>query len=289
MHQQALIGAAELVADVAHDTEPRAHVAPTTRVFQAQNAAGWQNGLTTRYRHGSGELTRYRELLMAARDGFSSTRRTDLLPGNPFVALSKRGGTDLIGEYAWRGMDTLATHFDYVFGSSELPVGWASAENQRLRQAGRGLHGSSWRDNPRSSRLAERAVLLRQGYAGIAEIRDVVQSRRQQDLRLDYSVHLQLPRGELATADRVVTPVGLGQVDGSMLDLSAPLAGEGLQALATAQVYFRRPVDRNDGRREWPSLFNPYWQAQLVATPVTTRTLAAVGLGIGIDPYAALP
>jgi hypothetical protein len=108
-------------------------------------------------------------------------------------------------------------------------------------------------------------------------------------VRLDYSVHLSLPRAGLATADRAVTPVGIGQIDGSMLDLSVPLAGEGLQALATAKVYFRRPVDRSDGRREWPNLFNPYWQAQLVATPVAARTLAAAGLGIGVDPYAGLP
>lgn len=54
-----------------------------------------------------------------------------------------------------------------------------------------------------------------------------------------------------------------------------------ISALASAEVYFERPValdmfKRGDGMREWGSLFSPYWQARLVETPMLARN--ALGL-----------
>jgi hypothetical protein len=288
MHQQALIGAADLVTEVAAANEPRAVVSSATRLFEARNASTWQNGLTARYRRGGGELQRFGELLQSARDGFSATRRAELLPSNPFVDIRKRGGTDLVGEYVWRGMDTLALHVDLLFGSSEVPIGWGAAEERRLAVRTRGVHGGSWRDNPRTSRLADRAMLAREGYAGLPEIRDVIQPRRQQDLRLRYSVGLSLPQERIRTADREMTS-GIGLPDGSTFDLQPSLSGGGLHALSTAEIFFRRPVPRADRRREFPSLFNPYWQAHLVAVDAPVRLLSAPSRGLDVDPYAVLP
>ncbi|MEY4763044.1 MAG: hypothetical protein RLZZ200_2900, partial [Pseudomonadota bacterium] len=119
MHQQALIGAADLVSAVTRQNMPSAKVSDSTRLLQLRNAAGWQNGLTTKNRRGGGDLTRFVGLLMESRDGFSADRRAELLPANPFLDLRKRGGTDLLAESAWRGMDTLSLHLDSPFGSSE--------------------------------------------------------------------------------------------------------------------------------------------------------------------------
>ena len=288
-HQQALVASADLVGEVARETEPRAQVAASTRLFQAQNASGWQNQLTARYRRGGGELTRFRDLLMSARDGFSASRRADLLPSNPFVAVTKRGGTDLVGEYVWRGMDTLAVHVDYVLGSTEIPVGWGAAENRLQPVRTRGEHGGSWRDNPRSSRLADRALQPRNTYAGLPEIRDIVRPAQQQDLRLAYTVELALPQDQLLTADRVATSTGVMLPDGSLLDVAPSLAHDALYALSSAEVFFRRPVERADHRQEYPSLFNPYWQARLVPVSATARAVAAPLKGLAADPYAVLP
>ena len=288
MHQQALIGAADLVGEVAAANDPRAVVSSATRLFEARNASGWQSGLTTRYRRGSGELRRFGDLLQASRDGFSASRRADLLPANPFVDIRKRGGTDLIGEYAWRGMDTLALHVDYLFGSSEVPVGWGAAETRRLALRTRGLHGGSWRDNPRTSRLADRTLLARDGYAGLPEIRDVIQPQRQQDLRLRYSVGLSLPKDGILTADRVMTS-GIELPDASLFDLQPSFSGSGLHALSTAEIYFKRPVPRADRRQEFPSLFNPYWQVHLVPVDASVRSVSAPSRGLDVDPYAVLP
>ncbi|MFM1887073.1 MAG: hypothetical protein RL026_2230 [Pseudomonadota bacterium] len=287
-NQQALVGAAELVLPVARQTEPRAELQAGTRVMQARNALTWQRSMTDRYRRGT-ELNRFKSLVEDSRDGFSANRRADLLTGVPLVDITKRGGTDMIGQYAWRGMDTLSIHFDLLFGSREVPVGWGAAEQQSRAQATRGLHGGSWRDNPRASRLAQGMLRPRQGYAGLPEIRDVVRPARREDLRAIYSVALKLPASKLETVDSLLAvrsiedPLGTGH--GTSLDTT----DEALHAVAAADVHFRRPVQRADGRREWPSLFNPYWQARLVPTDATTRATAAAGMGILSDPYLVLP
>ena len=55
--------------------------------------------------------------------------------------------------------------------------------------------------------------------------------------------------------------------------------GGQIAALAKSEVYFSRPTDpkyfkREDGEREKPSLFSPFWQARLVKTSTTDRLLA---------------
>lgn len=288
MHQQALVGAADLVGEVAAANEPRAVVSSATRLLEVRNAAGWQTGLTARYRRGGGELRRFSDLLMSARDGFTANRGADLLPANPFVDIRKRGGTDLIGEYSWRGMDTLALHVDLLFGSLETPVGWGAAEDRRLPVNTRGVHGGSWRDNARTSRLANGTLLPRQGYAGLPEIRDVVRPARQQDLRLRYGVALSLPADRVRSADRELTQ-GLLLPDGSRFGQEPSFSAGQLHALSAAELYFMRPVPRADGRQEYPSLFSPYWQVHLVGVDSTERSLSAPARGLGVDPYAVLP
>jgi hypothetical protein len=46
-----------------------------------------------------------------------------------------------------------------------------------------------------------------------------------------------------------------------------------LWALSAAEVYFRRPPDAPP-RREYASLFNPYWQVRLVAPSPSQRATA---------------
>jgi hypothetical protein len=260
---------------VAKVYDPRIEVGNSTRLFQIANANTWENGLSTRYRHGGSQASRFNTLLMDARDGFSANRRADLLPGNPLLSLRKRGGTDLLGDYSWRGLDSLGLHVNYFFGSSELTLGWGGAENRRLPVAVRGDAGGSWRDNPRTSRLADRGALVQNGYGGTPEFRDIVRPQAQQDLRLTYSVDLKLPRPQMHLAD--------GK------EAEPSYIGDGLHALSSAQLYFRRPVARADGRLEYPSLFNPYWQVHLIDVARSTRAKAAPLRGLTVDPYAVLP
>ena len=47
-----------------------------------------------------------------------------------------------------------------------------------------------------------------------------------------------------------------------------------LSSVAAAEVYFKRPTARADGRIEYPSLFNPYWQARLTEPTLLQRAAA---------------
>jgi len=288
-HQQALLAAADLVQHVAVANEPRAQVAAASRVLQVRNAEVWQHNFTAKYQRGGRDLARYTRLLADSRDGFSRSRRNDLPVSLPLISLPRRGGTDLLGEYSWRGVDTMSLHLDLLLDHVETPLGWGAAEQRRRVVTQRGEHGGSISRNPRASRLAQRQYRPAGSYQGVPEIRDVVTPGRSGARSLLYSVALQLPERSIATADRLLAPAGLAAADGQLESLAPAYAGNGLHALGSAEVYFQRPAARLDGREEYPSLFNPYWQVRLTATPASERSVIAPLRGLGTDPYAVLP
>lgn len=284
-HVQAPLAAAALAERIAHDNEPRARLDEASRAMQARNGNAWLNQFTKRYQRGGGDLARLATLLAGARDGFTATRNADLLPQGSPVQVARRGGTDLIGEYGWRGIDTLSAHVDLLLLGGETPLGWGGGQTQARALSGRGTHGGSLRRNPRASRLAQRTLSSRQGYRGLPEIRDVAAPGRRDERSLVYSLSLSLPRETIATVDRLLMPAGLAQVDGSV-EHGGPLPAAGaLHAIASAAVRFERPTLRQDRREEYPSLFSPYWQARLVAVPRSDQLLAQPGRGLALDPF----
>lgn len=288
-HQQALVVAADLVKEVAQQNEPRAVVSDATRLLQVRNAQTWQHGFTAKLQRGGGDLAPFTSLLMDSRDGFSRSRRSDLPVQLPLFSLPRRGGTDLLGEYTWRGLDTLSLHIDLLFGSTEIPLGWGAAEDRRQVVNRRGEHGGSLQRNPRASRRGLRALRPEQRYLGVPEIREVREQVATGTRSLAYSVALKLPAESVLTLDRLLMPGGLATLEGAPESAAPALAGDALHALASAEVYFQRPVDRTDGREELPNLFNPYWQARLVPTSTLERELTAAHRGLQVDPYGLLP
>lgn len=288
-HQQALLVAEDMVRQVSAANEPRSEISAATRLLQVQNAGIWQHRFTERSQRGSGDLRRFTRLLMDSRDGFTRSRRNDLPINLPVLSLPRRGGTDLLGEYSWRGVDTLSLHLDLPFNHVETPIGWGAAEQRRRAVTQRGDHGGSLRRNPRASRRALAGNRPQQGYQGVPEIRDVVNTGRRDDRSLTYSVALRMPSSAVLTADQLFLPSGLATPDGSMAPAGPLLPDASLHAIGSAQVHFRRPMARSDGRDEFPSLFNPYWQARLTATSGAERQLTAVARGIGVDPFGLLP
>jgi hypothetical protein len=117
----------------------------------------------------------------------------------------------------------------------------------------------------------------------------VVNPTRRDERTLRYGVALRLPQERISTADRLLMPQGLAAPDGSLHSLVPSLVDQGLQSQASAEVYFQRPANRADGRREYASLFNPYWQARLVEVSAAERLLIAPARGLSTDPYAVLP
>lgn len=287
-HQQAPLAAADLVGQVLAANDARARLSDATRLLQVQNARLWQHRYTQRYERGGGDLRRYTRLLGDSRDGFTRYRSDDLFDVG-LISLARRGGTDLIGEYAWRGVDTLSLHIDYVLDHDEIPLGWGAAEQRRRVQRGRGEHGGSLRRNPSASRRALRALRPAEGYQGVPQIRDVVNPASQGPRPLVYSVAALLPGESVRTLDRLLAGAGLFAPGGEVETVAPDYAEGALHALASAEVYFQRPVERADRRREYPSLFNPYWQARLVPVSASIRQLAAPFRGLTVDPFALLP
>lgn len=273
--QQSAIGAAELVQEVARANLPQARVSRFTSALQVRNAREFAD-LSQIHRHGEGELAPYVDLLMDSRDEFTADRSFDLTPANPVVTVPKRGGTDVIGEYAWRGVDTMASHVDLLLTNVEVPFGWGAAESRHHAQAQQGRHGGSRRANPRATRLALAGSNTNGGYRGVPEFRDVRGVPSEAEARVQYLVALELPRSDVALADSVWSTAGIQDTSGELHDVGAG-SDAPLLALGAAEVRFHRPDARPDGRVERPSLFNPYWEARLVERPPGgVRALAAV-------------
>lgn len=287
-HQQAPLAAADLVGQVLVANEPRARLADVTRLFQVRNANVWQHRFTRRHERGGGDLRRFTRLLGDSRDAFTRSRGGDLFDLG-IVSMSRRGGTDLIGEYAWRGVDTLSLHFDFLLDHDEIPLGWGAAEQRMRAVSARGEHGGSLRRNPVASRRAVRAMQPHNGYRGVPQIRDVVNPASREPRTLVYSVAASLPGDAVRTIDRLLMPAGLATLEGGTEAVAPAYPDGALHATASAEVHFQRPAERLDRREEYPSLFNPYWQARLVPTSATDRQLASASRGLAIDPFAVLP
>jgi hypothetical protein len=263
--QQAAVGAADLVERVARDNLPDARVSRATAALQVRNARELGD-LSQIRRHGDRELRPYIALLEDSRDGFTARRNHDLAPANPLATVPKRGGTDLIGEYAWRGADTMASHVDAVLADFELPIGWGAGETRHHAQTAQGTHGGSRRANPRTTRLALAASNVRNGYGGVPEFRDVRGTPTEAQATVDYVVVLELPRSSVGLADRVLGTTGIVDAADERHDVGAATDNP-LLAMGAAKVHFHRPEPRSDGRVEHPSLFNPYWEARLAPRP----------------------
>lgn len=287
-HQQAPLAAADLAGQVLRANEPRAQLSDATRALQVRNASVWQHRFTERHERGGGDLRRVTRLLADSRDGFTRSR-SDTLFDIGFLALERRGGTDLLGENAWRGIDTLSLHIDYWLSHDEVPLAWGAAEQRARARPGRGTHGGSLSRNPSATRRAQRSMQTASLYRGVPEIRDVVNPGSQAPRSLVYSVAAHLPAADVRTLDRLLMPAGFATLEGGSESVAPAFANGSLHAVASAEVYFQRPEDRADGREEYPSLFSPYWQARLVPVSRAERQLVASFRGLSVDPFAVVP
>lgn len=243
--------------------------------------------------------TRLRSTVLDGRDGFTRSRGSRLStgPASLLVRLEKRGGTDLIGFDAWRGMDTLALHTrrGLIFGRfrERVPLGWGAAENARVSVPTLGEHGGSWSTNPNTSRLAATRIafgsrLRGRAYAGLQTTRDLIDVQRRDDRSLQFAVDATLPAARVPMSRTVLGVRELAVPGGRAVNATARPARDRYQALGVAQVRFERPVGRADARREYPSLYSPYWVARLAPTSVQTRALVSAARGVP-DPFGAAP
>jgi hypothetical protein len=253
----------------ANDPNFRSTVLPEIRPFET---------FTRRYT--GEERTRLADIVRRQLDPYSQNRRWTLtiIPEIPCVmglAYRKRGGTQLSDSLdRWEAVDNLSewrTRFSLKGRCrSEWPMSWAS--RQAAGESDPAPNGV--RDNPRALDLSRDAAYTVDSYAGIQPFQDLNYGSLDDDdpsvrnPRHRVAVAVSLPGANLRTANTL--NVGVGR-----LRMAENLDRDRITSVGAAEVYFRRPVPRADGRMELPSLFNPYWQARLVEPSLQDRAAAA--------------
>jgi len=286
VHFQAVLAARSIAAETLRANDPDNRTTRASAAFFARNALEWQN--FTRSYTGN-DRARLKDVVLRSRDGFSQRRNFQL--DALVVRLEKRGGTELVGFDTWRGVDTLSLHTpDLLLDFDEaVPIGFGAAQNGpgRVQRGGRNDNGGAFRLNPRGSRLALARIRRAGGYRGLPSTRDLVDPQRQEDRGLDFVVEVERSRDTVDTSDRALGIEGAQLTNGGTASQRPSLPNDRLFAISTAQVYFMRPVGRADRRREFPSLYNPYWQVRLATSSRSNRATAAAVKGLP-DPYVAL-
>lgn len=281
----------ELAREVARRADPSLDVQLVPTSIAA--AAGFTRTFG-RDGRGGDERGRLADVVMRSRDGFTASRGFNLDgPSIPLrqrsVAFKKRGGTDLVNYDEWQAMDTLAFHaqtwpcirkgIPRWCDPVEVPVAWG-ARSQTGPDGGAGgpaSFGNSLAENPRTSDIARSTNedlrnLGAVAWRGLSDTQDLADLDRDREQRVGVSFFVSKPQNTSRTAahNPNVLPTG------PLAVFDAPAPGQRIAALSRAEVFFMRPADRADGRRELPSLYSPYWQARLVAPTAADRAWAAV-------------
>lgn len=257
------------------------------------------DGFTKSYaKNGSGgdERARFAEVTTNSRDAFTRERNWTISgPNIPFVqrgvALKRRGGTDLVGYDEWRALDTLEHHAERPIGCGKFglsacgdvqeSISWGGAEVNALGgDQGRGFHGGSYAENPRTSKradqdmvhLSETSVAI---FSGLPSSRDLSDLDPNATQRTGITIRVTKPRASLRTSGGA----SIIQPTGRLAQFNADAPGSQLAAISRAEVFFERPVARADGREELASLYNPYWQVRLVAPTTGDKAYAAARQG----------
>ncbi len=193
-----------------------------------------------------------------------------LLPGAEF---KRRGATAMVGLDQWHALDTASLHSwrpgwgwlgPRCDDNPELALGYGA------QFAGEGAHDQAdasliaARDNPVALSLADAAAADRiWRYSGLPGFADLsAPALADADPRLKFAIVLTRAKAEIRSSDGASTI----RPDGRLAIYQNQLASDRLTAVATSEVFFRRPQARADGKAELASLFNPYWQVHLIST-----------------------
>lgn len=325
-HAAAVAAVPGIVREVVKANDPQSDVTGYSNVLMAANLLSW-NGFTKTY--SGDDRIRFKEVTMNSRDGFTQERSWtaswpfipvdapgDMIFPDPMMTVKKRGGTDLIGLDEWRGVDTLAGHYDYLGwcgGKIKVPCwknhearfgyGAATAYNQQVGSSGEtGYHGNAPGENPRTYNMAMSEIedltssdsggnsgfggmvggalggLFGSGiYSGLPKYRDIA------DLtNTNPTAGLAV---EVAKDGNVVRTSGNAGIGTGRLQLSDCLAGGSINKLTKAEVYFKHPDtyagygDKFKRGEEYGSLFNPYWQVRLIQPSAAEQAGALIGKG----------
>ena len=236
-------------------------------------------GFTRRYT--GDDRNRLANIVRRQLDPYSRERRWNLQLGiciPPVVAFGyiyrKRGATVLSNSLdRWEAIDDLSEwRYSLRKGrcrETEEPMSWAD----RNARGESDPAPTNTRDNRDAFDLSRDSAHSVRNYIGIQPFRDLDYRNltsgdpNVRNPRRGVAVAVSLPGNNVRTANNL--NVGVGR-----LRMTEDFLRNRITSVGAAEVYFRRPTPRADGRVELPSLFNPYWQARLTEPTLAQRTLA---------------
>lgn len=250
-------------------------------VFDARNMLQWSR-FSRKY--SGAERTDASYVVRESRDDFSreSGRHGNSLTNFSLlgVNLEKRGGTRLIGFDRWEAQDTLELKTKHLFRTKVIPVGWGRAD------AGRGGH-LYWGSSVARKLAFESMRVL--PWSGVSEVTDLTESARRNPT-LEFVIAAFRPKGATATTGSIRIAPGEGSSILGSAQMDEKLLSDRVTAIGAAQVYFERPQQgigdwtaqawgggssllRQDPYKEYPSLYNPFWQARLAPVKEIDRAI----------------
>lgn len=201
-------------------------------------------------------------------------------------------------EWEWKAKDTLSVHLRWRcptwrnpgrYCNQEVPIAWgaayASTTDEDFCATGASFFQQSgncgdnaWTPNELAEQLADSDDPISvDGYSGVRPYRDMSGlnedeiSEDTRDPRLGLAVEVFKPGGTVRTS----TVAGIGSpgnpdparngIGPGVFRLNDNFAGGEMSSISKAEVFFRRPVPRSDGRLEYANLFNPYWDVHLTS------------------------
>ncbi len=236
-------------------------------------------GFTRRYT--GNDRNRLANIVRRQLDPYSRERRWNLQLGiciPPVIAFGyiyrKRGATVLSNSLdRWEAVDDLSEwRYSLRKGrcrEQESPMSWAD----RNAEGESNPVPTNTRDNPDAFDLSRDSQYTVDSYIGIQPFRDLDYRNltngdpNVRNPRRGVAVAISLPGNNVRTANQL--NVGVGR-----LRMTENYERNRITSVGAAEVYFRRPAPRADGRVELPSLFNPYWQARLIEPTLLQRTAA---------------
>jgi hypothetical protein len=186
------------------------------------------------------------------------------LPAPPRANASHRATTTMLGFDGWKATDSASlTTQNWRLGGGWFPT--FACRTLSSYNLGSGAQtarthptGSDWRTSgvPSFFELSTKALKYKPDHP----------DEKKRDLRLQFAIRLTRAKAEQRTSAGTsgIKPGGrLALFEGNQ-------AKDMMTAVATSEVFF----ERIDGKKEYGSLFNPYWQAHLIGNTPEVRAAA---------------
>jgi hypothetical protein len=247
------------------------------------------NGVNFITRYAANDRARFKDVAVTAAnlDQFVQQRSWTSANGMPCILGNKaefrrRGGTEMVGLDEWRAMDTASLHtwrfsihwFSTSCDEDELPLGSGSQGAGNGSGSDNGFGGSK-PDNPEASSYASSDDWNYSGLPAFFDLKQsVLQASDDSPPLLRFAIRLTRAKDQTRTSQGRSGVKSSGRLD----KFGGNLASGVLAAASTSEVFFRRPVPRNDAKTEFASLFNPFWQVHLVSTS-SADIAKAIALG----------